>query len=145
MDEDHTFSKPSIQAGLLKRSPFCPFETCCFFHQHKGKPPNKQCNVQVFFMHPDPCQATQLLALSPCFAQQMGRDFSTSGVPSSGYAEAFRRSLTSFTMSPGPQKTHRGTLRRTKRPWGDMIPRNLGVMRKIGRYDCDTKGIHGGG
>ena len=34
--------------GLLKRSPFCPFETCCFFHQNQGKPPFASCNVQVY-------------------------------------------------------------------------------------------------
>ena len=32
-------------AGLLKRSPFCPIETCCFFRPNKGTPPfTRQCS-----------------------------------------------------------------------------------------------------
>ena len=40
--------QPPYQAGLLKRYILQPFETCCFFHQNKGKPPFTSCNVQVY-------------------------------------------------------------------------------------------------
>ena len=36
-------------SGLLKRSPFCLFETCGFFNtKQKGAPPLTSCNVQVY-------------------------------------------------------------------------------------------------
>ena len=46
----HSCCVSTSLSGLLKRYILQPFETCCFFHQDKGKPPfTRQCS-----MHPDP-------------------------------------------------------------------------------------------